>query len=73
MDAVFDHTIAVTAGEQVRAERTGARGHAAVESRDSRQLSQKEKAERAEYVVENDGSLDELRGSLSELLENIGV
>ena len=73
MEAVFDHTIAVTAGEQVRAERTGARGHAAVESRDSRQLSQKEKAERAEYVVENDGSLDELRGSLSELLENIGV
>jgi dephospho-CoA kinase len=73
MEAVFDHTIAVTAGEQVRAERTGARGHTAVESRDSRQLSQKEKAERAEYVVENDGSLDELRGSLSALLENIGV
>jgi dephospho-CoA kinase len=73
MEAVFDHTIAITAGEQVRAERTGARGHTAVESRDSRQLSQKEKAERAEYVVENDGSLDELRGSLSALLENIGV
>ena len=73
MEGAFDHTIAVTAGEQVRAERTGARGQTAVESRDSRQLSQKEKAERAEYVVENDGSLDELRGSLSELLENIGV
>jgi dephospho-CoA kinase len=73
MEALFDHTIAIAAGEQVRAERTGARGHTAVESRDSRQLSQKEKAERAEYVVENDGSLDELRGSLSALLENIGV
>jgi dephospho-CoA kinase len=73
MDAVFDHTIAVVASDEVRAERTGRRGHAGVESRNSRQLSQKEKAERAEYVVQNDGSLDELRGSLSGLLENMGV
>jgi dephospho-CoA kinase len=73
MEAAFDHTVAVIAGEQVRAERTGARGHAGLESRDSRQLSQQEKAQRAEYVVQNDGSLEELRASLSELLENIGV
>lgn len=73
MDGVFDHTIAVIASDRVRTERTGDRGHAGVESRNSRQLTQQEKAERAEYVVENDGSLEELRGSLSELLENIGL
>jgi dephospho-CoA kinase len=73
MDAVFDHTIAVVAAEQVRSERAGARGHTGLESRTSRQLSQKEKAERAEYVVQNDGDLEELEAKLSELLANIGL
>jgi dephospho-CoA kinase len=73
MEGVFDHTIAVIAQEETRAERAGARGHAGVESRDSRQLSQQEKAERAEYVVENDGDLMELRDTLSELLATIGT
>ena len=71
MDAVFDHTIAVVTDERAITERTADRGHAGVESRASRQLSQKEKAERAEYVVRNDGDLDELRVTLSGLLENI--
>jgi dephospho-CoA kinase len=73
MDAVFDHTIAVVADEAVRAERAGARGHAGLESRTSRQLSQKEKAERAEYVVENDGDLGELEAKLSSLLAKLGL
>lgn len=71
MDAVFDHTIAIVADERVRAERAGARGHTGVESRTSRQLSQEEKAERAEYVVGNDGGLDELQAKLSGLLATI--
>jgi dephospho-CoA kinase len=73
MDGVFDHTIAVVAGERAITERTADRGHAGVESRTSRQLSQQEKAERAEYVVRNDGSLEELEQTLSALLANIGV
>jgi dephospho-CoA kinase len=73
MDALFDHTIAVIADESTRAERAAARGHAGVESRTARQLSQEEKAERAEYVVQNDGDLRELEAKLSELLENIGL
>ncbi|HET8673838.1 MAG TPA: dephospho-CoA kinase [Thermoleophilaceae bacterium] len=73
MDAVFDHTIAVVADEAVRSERAGARGHAGLESRTSRQLSQKEKAERAEYVVENDGELGELEAKLSSLLARLGL
>jgi dephospho-CoA kinase len=73
MDGVFDHTIAVVADEEIRAARAADRGHAALESRADRQLSQEEKSERAEYVVQNDGDLSELEGTLSELLENIGL
>ena len=40
----------------LRAERAGARGHASVEERTGRQLSQEEKAERADYAVRNDGT-----------------
>ncbi len=72
MDDVFDHTVAVVADERVRRERAGARGHEAPESRAGRQLPQEEKARRAEYVVRNDGSLDELRSGLSRLLAKIG-
>jgi dephospho-CoA kinase len=71
MEEVFDHTLAVVAEEAVRAERAGGRGHAAVESRAGRQLGQTEKAERADYVVRNDGSLDELKQALSRVLETM--
>lgn len=69
MDAVFDATVAVVADERLRAERAGARGHEALAERGARQLSQQEKAQRATYVVVNDGSLDELETKLSEILE----
>jgi dephospho-CoA kinase len=72
MDAACDHTIAVIADEAIRAERAGARGHAAVESRAGRQLPQSEKAERADFVIRNDGGLDELKQALSRVLATIG-
>jgi dephospho-CoA kinase len=72
MEQVFDHTIAVVADEELRRERAAARGHAGVDERTARQLSQTEKAERAEFVVANDGDLEELERKLSALLENIG-
>jgi dephospho-CoA kinase len=71
MDAAFDATIAVVADESVREERAGARGHAAVSERAGRQLSQAEKAERADFEVRNDGTLDELRETLSLLLAKL--
>jgi dephospho-CoA kinase len=71
MDAAFDATIAVVADEVVREERAGARGHAAVAARAGRQLTQEEKAERADFEVRNDGSLDELRQTLSRLLARL--
>ncbi len=73
MEGVFDHTLAIVADEAVRAERAGGRGHAAVDSRAGRQLTQTEKAERADIVVRNDGSLDELKDQLSRVLGTIGT
>ena len=71
MEAAFDATIAVVADESVREERAGARGHAAVSERAGRQLSQNEKAERADFEVRNDGTLDELRETLSQVLAKL--
>ena len=71
MEAAFDATIAVIADESLREERAGARGHAAVLERNGRQLSQAEKAERADFEVRNDGTLDELRHTLSQVLAKL--
>jgi dephospho-CoA kinase len=68
MESVFDSTIAVIADEDTRAARAGARGHAAVAERAGRQLTQQEKADRADFTVRNDGSLDELKETLSRVL-----
>ena len=71
MEAGFDATIAIVASDPVREERAGARGHAGVESRARRQLSQGEKARRADYVVDNDGDLADLEGKMSQVLEEV--
>jgi dephospho-CoA kinase len=68
MEAAFDRTIAVVADEDVRNERAGTRGHRGVESRTSRQLTQDEKARRADLVVDNDGTLEDLELALSSAL-----
>jgi dephospho-CoA kinase len=71
MEAVFDKTIVVIADEDVRAERAAARGHQLVEARASRQLTQDEKAEKADFVVRNDGTIEELEIKLSDVLEKL--
>jgi dephospho-CoA kinase len=71
MEKVFDKTIVVVADEDVRAERAAARGHELVEARAARQLTQDEKAQRADFVVRNDGTVEELETKLSEVLEKL--
>lgn len=71
MDAAYDATIAVIAPEALRRARAEARGHAAIDERTSRQLSQEEKAARATYAVVNDGSVDELERKLSDVLAKL--
>lgn len=73
MDGLYDATIAVVADEAVRARRAAARGHEAVDERAQRQLTQQEKADRASYVVENSGTVDELEAALSAILDRISA
>ena len=68
MHAAFDATIAVVADEAVRAGRAEGRGHAALDERAARQLSQDEKARRASHVALNDGSVADLEANLSAIL-----
>ncbi|HTU86726.1 MAG TPA: dephospho-CoA kinase [Solirubrobacteraceae bacterium] len=72
MEEAFDATIAVVADEDLRASRAGARGHEALAERSARQLTQQEKAQRATYVVVNEGTVEELESKLSALLEKLG-
>jgi dephospho-CoA kinase len=71
MDAAFDATVAVVADEAVRRERAGARGHAALDERTSRQLTQEEKAARATYTVANSGTIEALQETLAGVLEKL--
>jgi dephospho-CoA kinase len=70
-DKVFDITVAVVTADEVRRERAAARGHALVDEREARQLPQAEKAERAEHVIVNDGSVEDLEQALSVLLAKL--
>jgi len=70
-DKAFDATVAVVTADEVRRERAAARGHALVDEREARQLTQVEKAQRAEHVVANDGSVEDLEQALSALLEKL--
>lgn len=72
MESVFDTTVAVVASEETRRARAEARGHALFAERDARQLDQEEKAARADHVVSNDGSVEDLERELSALLEKLG-
>ncbi len=71
MEDVFDTTVAVIAAEELRRSRAEARGHALVDERAARQLSQREKATRATHVVENEGTVEDLERSLSALIETL--
>lgn len=68
MEGVYDATIAVVADEAIRDQRARARGHEAVDERAARQLSQDEKAQRATFVVRNDGSVGDLESQLAAVL-----
>jgi dephospho-CoA kinase len=67
-EGFFDATVAVVADEALREERAAARGHEGVAGRAGRQLSQEEKAARADFVIHNDGSLAELEGTVRGML-----
>jgi dephospho-CoA kinase len=69
----YDATIAVVAEESVRRERAAGRAHVLVDERAARQLSQQQKAQRATFVVRNDGSEEDLARELSAVLEKLSA
>jgi dephospho-CoA kinase len=69
MEGAFDATVAVVADDETRATRAGLRGTHLLEARSDRQLPQPEKAARADHVITNDGSLEDLEGQVSELMK----
>jgi dephospho-CoA kinase len=71
MEKVFDTTVAVVATDELRRTRAEARGHVLVDERETRQLAQADKASRAEHVVENEGTVEDLERALSVLVERL--
>jgi dephospho-CoA kinase len=71
LDGLYDATLVIVADESLRAQRAAARGHAAVDERTARQLSQEEKAARADHVVRNDRDLAALEQELAAVLEKL--
>jgi dephospho-CoA kinase len=70
-EGIYDATIVVIADEAVRRARAADRGHASLDERAARQLSQEEKAARATFVVRNDGSERDLERQLSSVLDKL--
>ncbi|MDQ2676140.1 MAG: dephospho-CoA kinase [Actinomycetota bacterium] len=66
MEGFFDGVLVVVAGDR-RNDWLEARGDAGVAGRSGRQLSEKEKADRATWVVANDGTLADLEVKLRQL------
>ncbi len=71
MEGAFDAVVCVVADEAVRRRRAEERGHSGLEGRSGRQLSQEEKAARADHVLRNDGTLEELERQISDLWPKI--
>lgn len=71
MEGAFDTTVSVVASEDVRRERASARGHTLVDEREARQLTQDAKADRADHVIQNDGTLADLEDALSALIAEL--
>jgi dephospho-CoA kinase len=71
MEGAFDATVAVVAGDETREARLRERGQPGLEGREGRQLDQAEKERRADHVIRNEGSIEELESKVSELIDQI--
>jgi dephospho-CoA kinase len=71
MEDAFDATLAVIAEDEIRDARLRERGQAGLAGREDRQLDQAEKERRADHVIRNDASLEELDREVSQLIEEL--
>jgi dephospho-CoA kinase len=71
MEDAFDTTLAVVADDEIRDGRLRERGQAGLEGREDRQLDQDEKERRADHVIRNDASLEELDREVNQLIDEL--
>jgi dephospho-CoA kinase len=71
MEDAFDATVAVVASDEIRDRRLRERGQGGLEGREERQLDQAEKEQRADHVIRNDGSLQELESEVNRLMDQL--
>ncbi|HEY6638757.1 MAG TPA: dephospho-CoA kinase [Solirubrobacterales bacterium] len=71
MEDAFDATVAVVADDALRDTRLRKRGQGGLGGREERQLDQAEKERRADHVIRNDASLDELESEVRKLIEEL--
>jgi dephospho-CoA kinase len=71
MEDAFDATVAVVAEDAIRDARLRERGQGGLGGREDRQLGQAEKERRADHVIRNDASLDELESEVRKLIEEL--
>ena len=73
MEDAFDATVAVIADDEIRERRLADRGQPGLEGREQRQLDQDEKARRADHVIRNDGTLEDLEGEVRRVAAEVAV
>jgi dephospho-CoA kinase len=73
MEDAFDAIVAVVADDELRDARLRERGQGGLEGREARQLEQAEKARRADHVIRNDGSLEELESEVTRVMDQLGA
>jgi dephospho-CoA kinase len=71
MEDAFDATVAVVADDELRDARLRERGQGGLAGREERQLDQAEKARRADHVIRNDASLEELESEVRRVIEEL--
>jgi dephospho-CoA kinase len=71
MEDAFDDTVAVVAEDELRDARLRERGQGGLAGREGRQLDQAEKQRRADHVIRNDASLEELESEVRKLIEQL--
>jgi dephospho-CoA kinase len=65
--------VAVVADDELRDARLRERGQGGLEGREARQLDQEEKGRRADHVIRNDASLEELEIEVRKLIEELSA
>jgi dephospho-CoA kinase len=71
MQDFFDSVVCVVADDEIRERRLAERGQPGLKGRSARQLDQEEKAARADHVVVNDSTLEELRARIGEVMAEV--